>query len=312
MLLMESLRPAIIKENDMFKKAVIWGHPLHSHTHSYIHNSFYKAFKHLGYETYWLNNDSDISNLNLDNALFITEGQVDKKMPLLNSSFYVLHNCYNERYNNLKNKCSLQVYTDDCTKYGYTKLDTCHYADYNGKCLYQPWATDLLPHEIELNKPSVVFNEQSNIINWVGTVGAGEFGNINEITPFSMTASHHGITFKSMMNISMEDSVKLIKESYMAPTILGTWQHNKNYIPCRIFKNISYGQPGLTNSYRIYELFDGNVIHHDKTDHLFYSAKEAFAKMQLNELHSLMDLVAQKHTYINRIQSILDFVEKVK
>ena len=34
-------------------KIVIWGYPLYSHTHSYIHAAFYKAFTHLGYETYW-------------------------------------------------------------------------------------------------------------------------------------------------------------------------------------------------------------------------------------------------------------------
>ena len=34
-------------------KIVIWGYPLHSHTHSYIHAAFYKAFTHLEYETYW-------------------------------------------------------------------------------------------------------------------------------------------------------------------------------------------------------------------------------------------------------------------
>ena len=26
-------------------KIIIWGHPLHSHTHSYIHNGFFIAFK---------------------------------------------------------------------------------------------------------------------------------------------------------------------------------------------------------------------------------------------------------------------------
>jgi Lrp/AsnC family transcriptional regulator for asnA, asnC and gidA len=35
---------------DTIKKVVIWGHKLHSHTHSYIHNGFYIAFKHLGYD----------------------------------------------------------------------------------------------------------------------------------------------------------------------------------------------------------------------------------------------------------------------
>jgi len=36
-----------------YSKVIIWGHPLYSHTHSYVHDAYYKAFKHLGYETYW-------------------------------------------------------------------------------------------------------------------------------------------------------------------------------------------------------------------------------------------------------------------
>jgi len=29
-------------------KIIIWGHKLHSHTHSYIHSGYYEAFKKLG------------------------------------------------------------------------------------------------------------------------------------------------------------------------------------------------------------------------------------------------------------------------
>ena len=31
-------------------KIIIWGYPLHSHTHSYIHAAFYKAFKYMNYD----------------------------------------------------------------------------------------------------------------------------------------------------------------------------------------------------------------------------------------------------------------------
>ena len=70
----------------MFEKVIIWGHKLHTHTHSYIHYGFYKAFKHLNYDVYWLNendmNNDKFKNFNFDNCLFITEGQVDKNIPM--------------------------------------------------------------------------------------------------------------------------------------------------------------------------------------------------------------------------------------
>jgi len=65
-----------------FEKVIIWGHKLHSHTHSYIHNAFYIAFKHMGYETYWFDDKDDVKKFDFSNSLFLTEGQVDKKIPL--------------------------------------------------------------------------------------------------------------------------------------------------------------------------------------------------------------------------------------
>ena len=39
-------------------KIVIWGYPLHTHTHSYIHNGFKKGFEFLGHEVYWFHDDN--------------------------------------------------------------------------------------------------------------------------------------------------------------------------------------------------------------------------------------------------------------
>jgi hypothetical protein len=296
-------------------KLIIWGHFLHSHTHSYVHQAFYKASVHLGMNTHWFDDTSDVTNFDFSNSIFITEGQVDKKIPIRDDCFYVLHNCYDEKYKELfkNNKCmNLQVYTDTILKYNYPKLDECIYADYEGKCLYFPWATDLLPDEIEKNKPTKPFNYDSKEVNWVGTIGAGEFGNINEITPFKDACQVNGINFNQTMLVSFEKNVSMIKDSYLAPTITGTWQTRVGYIPCRIFKNISYGQMGLTNSVRVASLFNNKIIQNSNTKDLFYDSKNYINSMPLKELHDLMDVVKEKHTYVNRLNSIIDFMDKIK
>ena len=38
-------------------KIIIWGYPTNAHTHFYTHEALYKAFKHLGYDTYWFHDD---------------------------------------------------------------------------------------------------------------------------------------------------------------------------------------------------------------------------------------------------------------
>ena len=50
-------------------KVIIWGHFLHSHTHSYIHNGFYEAFKYMGYNTYWFDDNSNIEGFDFSNYL---------------------------------------------------------------------------------------------------------------------------------------------------------------------------------------------------------------------------------------------------
>lgn len=52
------------------KQVVIWGHKLHSHTHSYIHNGFFLAFKHMGYNTLWLDNNDDITLIDFSKTFF--------------------------------------------------------------------------------------------------------------------------------------------------------------------------------------------------------------------------------------------------
>ena len=297
--------------NKKFDKVVIWGHKLHSHTHSYIHQAFFRAFDRSGVAVHWFDDNDDVSGVDFNRCLFITEGQVDKKIPLVNSSFYVLHNCYDPKYKPLfeiNQAMVLQVYTDDALKYNLLKVDMCTYQDRSGKCLYQPWATDLLPDEIEANK---VVMPKEKVVWWIGTVGAGEFGNINEISPFKQACEDNGVEFKWAHNKSIEENIDLIKRSYLAPTIVGTWQHAKGYIPCRILKNISYAQMGLTNSPRVYEFLDKRIIHNNDTHQLYYDAEKYINNMQVSELHELMDLVKEKHTYINRINQILDFIEKI-
>jgi len=137
-------------------KAVIWGHKLGTHTHSYIHYAFYKTFKHLGFKTYWLDKDDDISHLDLSQALFITEGQVDQNIPLRDDCFYILHYIKdNKKYTHLMDigHCiHLFPYKKEYAAHFKNKLDNYIYYDADIKSIYMPWATDLLPFEIDAIK----------------------------------------------------------------------------------------------------------------------------------------------------------------
>ena len=71
-------------------KIVIWGHPLHSHTHSYVHQGYYDGFKSLGHEVYCFHDDDYPEDFDFTNTLFIGEGFADKKIPINDSSTYFI------------------------------------------------------------------------------------------------------------------------------------------------------------------------------------------------------------------------------
>ncbi|MBI5274767.1 MAG: hypothetical protein HY860_06935 [Chlamydiales bacterium] len=298
-----------------FDKVVIWGHKLHSHTHSYIHNAFYKAFKSLGYATYWVDEHDDVSKIDFSHSLFLTEGQVDNNIPLRDDSFYILHNCTSHKYRQIiKNKrfITLQVYTDDVlTRPTAIRVSPCIHYDYAGRCLYMPWATDLLPSEIEAIQQNITKITKQPMIAWIGTISDGEFGNISELMPFVEEARKLGMTFIRKQHISDKENKNIIAHSLLAPAIVGKWQKEKGYIPCRIFKNISYGGLGITNSLRVCELFNNNIIYDPDPRVLFKKAYHAARALDHDTLESQMEFVKAHHTYINRINTILEFIDQL-
>ena len=139
------------------KQVVIWGHKLHTHTHSYIHNAFFKTFTHLGYKTVWLDNTDKITNVDFSRSLFLTEGQVDNNIPIREDCYYIIHNSDMDKYRTIPkdNILVIQVFSKDVIKRNEPKIDEFIYYNQsknneNHSVLYMPWATDLLPEEINI------------------------------------------------------------------------------------------------------------------------------------------------------------------
>lgn len=307
-----------------FEQVVIWGHKLHSHTHSYIHEGFYRGFQYLGYPTFWFDDADDVTHFDFSNSLFITEGQVDKKIPLRSDCEYILHNCHDDKYQKQLDQhqwISMKTYRDGRITPELEMIAPFIYQDKKNKIVYMPWATDLLPYEIEDIQVNLsnIWEKRSNnkkIVYWIGTIGGALYGNINELNPFKRACKENGVKFSHndpwVNGLDRSECVPLISNAYLAPAIVGTWQEENGYIPCRIFKNISYGQMGVTNSRHVYELFHHNVVYNKDTYQLFFDASERLKTWTLEDQYRLMDEVKNNHTYLNRIQLLLDFFESIK
>lgn len=295
-------------------KVVIWGHKLHSHTHSYIHQAFYKAFRYMGYETYWLDNSDRVDHLDLSNALFISEWQVDQNIPIRNDGFYFIHNLKIplldrvspriEKYQHLidSGRCTnfrphLHIIPDDAIE-----VEPFVHHCYTRETLFIPWATDLLPHEIdEVKKDIAKKSNKERVVHFVGTF-------YPDTQPFRKSCVDHGVRFQIHHNKSIEENRLLVQKSYMAPALVNNNQQEIDYIPCRIFKNISYGQLGVTNSRVTNELFQDKLVYNQDQYQLFIDAQKKIDSLDFYELYDQMNFVRDNHTYINRIEQIFDFI----
>jgi hypothetical protein len=323
------------------KKVIIWGFPLHSHTHSYIHGGWFKAFKSLGYDTYWFHDKDYPIQFDYNNCLFITEGYADDNIPIVNTSTYFVHICRNpEKYlNKVKRLIEIRYLVDHIKDVNYNYVlnkekcekisDATYYEKLNNnggiakyhnnpikmdyECIYTCWATDLLPEEI--TEESIDLPKQK-CIYWCGSYNDN---NNPELRRFVIEAKKNGIN--TLFNnpwqnpMSYEDVKTLTMRSIMSPDIrcsgdpnkirqgeTGTCHKSIGYIPCRILKTISYGLLGITNSKHVYELLNKKVIYNEDEGQLFYDAMKEIGNKEL--IKEQMRMVRDNHTYINRINDL--------
>lgn len=290
-----------------FKKVVIWGHKLTTkHTHSYIHGAFYKSFRNLGYDTYWLDSSDNINGIDFSNTLFLTEGQVDSGIPLVTGSYYILHNCHTEKY--LENQCKfmiMQVFTNDTLNRGEEiSPGTVIQLAEDVNVLYVPWATDLLPHEINLEEASN--NREPLNCVFIGS-DQGHLGR------FFSVCKNNGLSVDWrnpwISPTSFEENRELVRNSYIAPALQNDWQVEVGLIPCRIFKNISYGHFGYTNSPSTNRIFHNELICDENHENLFHKIIEfKNSSDHLDRLKYLMNEVKERHTYLNIISDLLKYL----
>ncbi len=298
----------------MSRQIVFWGHVPGpgANTLSYVWAAMVKAFRHLGYSTVHVADDPEsraVANLATDTLLFV-EGQQDQHVPIYPGIRYVLHNCDWEKYSEVRSAClALQVYSHDVLKREVEELEPFVYLQKVPGCrgiLYQPWATDLLPDEIDL-EDGLIDRMGSTESVWVGTIGGGRFGNINELAGWRQGCDGRGITFRHVTGATNEENRHLVRGAYLAPVIVGTWQRQNGYIPCRAFKNVSYGQPLLTNSKAVLDLFGSSAIWNEDTYALFQQGEACLTDPTSDEdIQEAMAFVRDHHTFVNRVQRILE------
>jgi len=307
---------------EKFNKVVVWGHKLldarTANTFAFIHDSWYRTFNYMGYEVLWLDNSDDVSGLSFENCLFLTEGQVDQNIPIVASSKYVIHNCNLDKYRPiLPNVLNLQVYTHDCLTRNVVPVDLEQLAYYqkdpdysrpdhgcDNRTLYQPWATNLLPSEIDPDHTIAMQHKRRKQIFWIGSIMGGPHRNDDKIQDLAQAAKGDGV---QLIHAKLQNDLqpRAIAESWIAPALQGSWQVDKGYVPCRVFKNLSFGRMTATNSQTVWDLFDQKLPYSPDTAEMYLKAKLWEENPDPQTLRELVQKVKDKHTFVNRINNIL-------
>lgn len=320
-------------------KIILWGfypeNGVLKNTISYVWNSFYNAFKYLGYDVYWFPNKK-IDNFDFSDCVFIAEGYDDSEIPLNKTSTYFVHCAYNPakyvgnvrkfidmRYNLKKIDHPNYVYELDKEK---TKMDKgCYYEPSTNKIVrlkngrvdydiqdfdkvYIGWATNLMPNEINEDD---VYYPRSNTVYFLGSLSNdGKYSNVHLINEFAQECKKNGIEFAAndfaQNQLSEEDYIRLCKESLLGFDIRCQADVEWGRISCRLYKNMSYGHLGMTNCYEAYKELDEYCIYSESPIELFHSA------MSKKDNHSFIkesvNYIKEYHTYVNRVKSLMKVV----
>lgn len=295
-----------------YNKFVIWGLRNVNNTYRYIHNHFYTTLKKLNTKVVWVDDEKKHDSIIEKNDIVISVNIAGYNLPLKKDVYYCLHNF--DEIGDIHSKLDpsknirLQVYTN-AAENALEKWDEVTFFDKKTRTLYQPWGTNLLPWEFK----SPVFPSWSKSVFWIGSIWNNKLnqGNINEIKTLKHILKRKGLNFLHLQDVPDWLNPILVRISRIAPAIAGQWQKDNNYLPCRMFKNISYGQLGVSNVKKFNDLFEGHSIKGNNIEELI----ENSLKLNQNKYKEMVleqQEIVKKHTYLNKLINICIAFEKIE
>lgn len=301
------------------KKIVIWGCPPNSHTHSYIHYGFAKAFSHMDYDVFWYEDSPEYSDEDFNNALVISAQGHCNHLPINKSSKYFIHNIVDGfQKQNLysgDNIYNLLVYHENYNwNDNVKKIDDYSWYDDETKTIVIMWGTDLVPEEID-EQSEILYDSNKDTVNYIGSLNPNDGAVlVNTVKSnnkkFVNYGGYSGLRSKSteMGFVSEEESVLLTKQSYLNFDIRPQCHVENGYVPCRIFKNLSYGCWTGTNSEKVSKFFQGRITANNNLSDLYYQTEQDSRNATLENIRDNMNYVKNNHTYINRINSLFSIL----
>lgn len=288
-----------------YRRVVLWG--LRSETGDsfrHIHRHFAHALERVGKEVLWIDDRSaSRAKLGEGDLVFAVDIAGHHLGHPVEGVDYVLHNFAPSHpvWDGLAEErvLRLQTYTCDAERYG-VEWDVGRRYDRAGRILFQPWGTDLLADEFR----EPVFNERSREVPFVGSIWDGDGqGNVEAIRELKAILDAHRLVFRHYVHVSDEENVGAVRTGRLAPAVAGPWQVERDYLPCRVFKNVSYGALCLTNVPKFREILDDAYFGRGSVSQIVTEALEIGEAEYLDLVRAQQEVVG-RYTYKESLLAI--------
>ncbi len=225
---------------------MLWGAREGLDSSRHIYRGFHDVLRKMGVHVDWVNdepaNRAVITPGSLVFAYNIWGHNIGTAVPDVD---YPLHNFSGDHLLqqtvDYKHLVRLQTYTSQAVG---KRWSPCRYWLQEGHVLFQPWGTNLLAEEFQ----EPVFNPLAKECAFVGALwDDGGLGNIGTMPLLREVLRERGLELNQLTQVSEQEMVNAVRRSRLAPGLAGAWQVQHSYLPCRVFKNVSLGQPAVTN-----------------------------------------------------------------
>ncbi len=290
---------------------IVWGHAkVGAHTHSYIHEAWFRAATQLNIAAFWVDDHPDSvatvesalqSSSTERAALFICEGQACKHMPVWERSYYVCHNVDARPDIPKEARLNQQFHNCDSNADSFPVFSSFQRLSSDLSCAYMPWATNLMPSEFPEFGP-----DGSQGDGHVTVIG--QSGSIYRTKIDRFMEGAKGLSLQHRQGVVQDEMVALIGSSSLAPALLNQWQKEHGYLPCRLYKNVSYGAIPLTTSVEGARCLHGlPILSEDEVELARLGLKAVGEDSFKSSLRwqRVRELVKARHTYLSRFEFLL-------
>ena len=237
-------------------RVVLWGlRTTFNDTFYFIHKGLFETLKKLNIPVLWVDDkEANIDCLRNGDLVYAVD-RAAQFLPIRSDVKYCLHNISEQFIQNLDpdQYLAIQVLTLDRFDEGLEQtrpldanLQGAATYDPIGNVLYQSWGTPVLARDF-MSPINFPLKKSEYFVGTIWDNALGQ-GNTRVIAEYERLLHQHQIQFKCVKGAPEFFNPIYVRHSAIGASIVGDWQREHGYTPCRLFKAVSYGRVGAINS----------------------------------------------------------------